>query len=418
MVKRSLLPALVIGAIVSGVIFALHRSGILLPVEMAVSDFIMRLSAATRLVSDSWQLVLVLLLSFATAWITLESTKPKWLVLMLAVFVLELVGLSWVCGLYHVFFQSLLSVLAVICAFLAAIGFTAIARRRRSRTPAYVFANRLSQERIADLNSADVPAEGTARTYEATAVVCDIANKHELAGETEPAAFTKMAEQFIERVSAHFLEAGAYLESAGGEGVVAIFGFLGGDARQAETATRAALRLLQSFANLRANGTSDFPDGCDLHIGVSSGTMMIARMKTGQHAGMMATGEPVELARRFCIANRVYGSRVLIGPRTFELASEVVIARPIDFLSGVDIRERHEIYEPVSLAANTSSEELKRRDSFWKGVVLYREKRWGEAYGHFQKARGPAEIDDRPLQLYLHRLEPLVLHLMDDSDGR
>ena len=81
-------------------------------------------------------------------------------------------------------------------------------------------------------------------------------------------------------------------------------------------------------------------------------------------ASLLATGEPVELARRFCIANRFYGSRVLLGPRTFELASKILVARPIDFLSGVDVRERHEIYEPLRLATEATPEEIARRDSF------------------------------------------------------
>jgi hypothetical protein len=54
-----------------------------------------------------------------------------------------------------------------------------------------------------------------------------------------------------------------------------------------------------------------------------------------------------------------------------------------------------------------------RRDSFWNGVVLYREKRWAEAYNEFQKARGPADEEDAPLNLYLSRLEPLALHLLE-----
>jgi adenylate cyclase len=126
---------------------------------------------------------------------------------------------------------------------------------------------------------------------------------------------------------------------------------------------------------------------------------------------MLATGEPVELARRFCIANRFYGSKVLLGPRTFELASKILVARPIDFLSGVDVRERHEIYEPVALALDASRDQITRRDAFWNGVVLYREKRWAEAYSQFQNARGPEGEEDRPLQLYLRRLEPLALQL-------
>ena len=105
----------------------------------------------------------------------------------------------------------------------------------------------------------------------------------------------------------------------------------------------------------------------------------------------------MELARRFCVANRFYGSRVLIGPRTFDLSSKQIVARPIDFLSGVNSQERHEIYEPLWLAAEANPEHIARRDSFWNGVVLYREKRWAEAYTEFQKANGPDGEDDAPL---------------------
>ena len=51
-----------------------------------------------------------------------------------------------------------------------------------------------------------------------------------------------------------------------------------------------------------------------VHAGVSSGTMIMAPLKNNGQRSLLATGEPVELARRFCIANRFYGSRILIGP--------------------------------------------------------------------------------------------------------
>jgi len=54
-----------------------------------------------------------------------------------------------------------------------------------------------------------------------------------------------------------------------------------------------------------------------------------------------------------------------------------------------------------------------RRDSFWNGIVLFREQRWAEAYHEFQKARGPNNEEDAPLNLYLRRLEPHALHLME-----
>jgi len=138
-------------------------------------------------------------------------------------------------------------------------------------------------------------------------------------------------------------------------------------------------------------------------------------VKAGKRPALLASGEPIEQARRFCAANRLYGSHILIGTRTFDLASNGIVARPIDFLMETDSQDRHEIYEPLWLASEAKPEHIARRDSFWNGIVLYREKRWAEAYTAFQKARGSDDEDDAPLQFYLRRLEPLALNLTEMS---
>ena len=99
--------------------------------------------------------------------------------------------------------------------------------------------------------------------------------------------------------------------------------------------------------------------------------------------------------------------------QTFDRVSEAVVARPIDFVNGLNSHDQLEIYEPLWLAAEATPEHIARRDSFWSGVVLYRERRWAEAYNEFQKARGSGEEDDPPLEFYLRRLEPLVLQLTE-----
>src|SRR5204863_8289534 len=163
--------------------------------------------------------------------------------------------------------------------------------------------------------------ETLARACEVTAVVCDIANKHDLADECEPAAFAQITEKFLAHATEAFRAAGAYIESAGGEGVVAIFGFPESDKEHAQKATRKAMALTQAFFDANKSGKSDTP-AIGVHAGVSSGIMIMAPVKNNGQRSMLATGEPVELARRFCIANRFYGSKVLLGPRTFDVASK------------------------------------------------------------------------------------------------
>lgn len=406
--KRSLLPALTIGAVVSAVVIWLHVSGIALRAELPISGLLSGSGAATKVVGEKVQYLLVFLIASSIAWMLLETTRRSRVAMIVGVFALELLAVTWVCSLYGIFFQPLPSMLAALMSMGLAVGWVKFAERRAQR-PAVVFEDRLSEKQIDKIKSGEVPVQVRADAYEVTAVVCDIGNKHDLSEELEPAAYAELTTRFLAFATKAFLDAGAYIEAAAGEGVVAIFGYPSATTPHAEKATREAMKLVESFA---ASQNGDAPAiAVTLNAGVSSGRIIVAPFTSGDRAGTLASGEPIELARRFCIANRFYGSRVLIGPRTFELAGQALVARPIDFLSGVDVRERHEIYEPISLAEHASPDAIQRRDEFWNGVVLYREKRWAEAYAHFQKARSPDMSDDPPLQLYLRRLEPLALQL-------
>lgn len=422
--KRSSLVPLILGAVVSVIIIIAHGSGLLGPLEQALENAFAG-SQPHRVVASALQYMLVLLFSFGAIWLVMTSTQKTKVSWALGALMLELLFVAWVSGLYRVFFQPLPSILALGLGLAAAHGYPAAlsyvpaqvrtVERRRGRPHIVndLFSGRLAEEEIARFTSGELAFDPTPKSYEATAVVCDIANKHDLADECPPAQVAEITEKFTRHAADSFLRAGAYIDTITGEGIVAVFGFPAEDAQQAEKATRHALSLVDSFEKMRDNGE----DGCfakfDVHVGISSGTMIVVPRQDEERATIFSTGEPVELARRFCIANRFYGSRILIGPRTFELASKSIVARPIDFLSGVDARERHEIYEPLKLATEASPEDIARRDSFWNGVVLYREKRWAEAYSQFQKARGSNEHNDAPLQLYVRRLEPLALHLVD-----
>jgi adenylate cyclase len=407
--KRSLIITLIVGIFVVIAVSALQVIPQVMQLEFRAADSISSYAAATHVVPKQWHYVFILILSFGVAALTVTSLRRGRIGLLAVGLLIELVAVSWICGQYRVFFQPFPSMLAVAFAYVVADRYTAITQRGRAATARTFFTDRLSPEQFQRVIAGDVPFDAEARTYETTVVVCDVANKYDLADECEPPMFGRLTEEFINRATDAFMKAGAYIQTADAEGVVALFGFPEVDAHHGDKAVRVALEIVEQFRQARlVNGEAK----CDVHVGVSSGTMVVAPLQAGRQ-GLITSGEPVELARRFCVANRFYGSRVLIGPRTFELASRYIVARPIDFLSGVNSRERHEIYEPLWPAAEAKPEQLARRDCFWNGVVFYREKRWAEAYSEFQKARGPNDEEDAPLQLYLRRLEPLALNLAE-----
>ena len=408
--NRNLTIASAIGLVAAAIAALLHAFGLLRPIEHAISS-VLQGQPVTTTAGEIVAYLSACVLAVAVAWLTANSPQRLRIGLLVAALAVELLVAAWIVGLYGKTFQPLPAIIGIGIAFFVTERWLAFIQRSRTQLARTFFADRLSNKQIRRLVEGDIALDVHPRTYEATVVVCDIANKYDLAEESEPALFAEATEKFIGRTTNLLLEAGGYIQAADGEGVVAIFGFPDGSADHADKAVRVTLDLADEFRKGREEHNGDGIGNCDVHLGVSSGTLIVAPLQNGNRPGLLTTGEPMELARRFCVANRFYGSRILIGPRTFELASKNIVARPIDFLSGVNSQERHEIYEPLWLAAEAKPEHIARRDFFWNGVVLYREKRWAEAYTEFQKARAPDHDDDPPLQLYLRRLETLALHL-------
>jgi class 3 adenylate cyclase len=404
--KRSLITTLIIGVAVAIVVGALHASRVMAAFENAAAQLVSDYARATKVVGDKWQYLFVLLVALGVTWLSLSKVPKRHSRLLIALLLVELFVLSWVFSLYRVFFQPAPSVLALLLAVAAVEGWSAFLNKSRSNLIRTLFGDRISTKDFHRLNDGTVPFDAEAKTYEVSVVVCDIDNKLQF---EEPGAFTEAAAKFIRETAAHLVAQGAYLQAADGEGVVGIFGFPEPDAEHVRKAVRVVLDMIRNSRERREDQSD--AGVANLCAGISSGIIIAGALKDSTRPVLLASGEPIELARRFCALNRFYGSKALMDTRTFDQVTETVVARPIDFVSGLNSHERLEVYEPLWPAAEAGPDRVAQRDSFWSGVVLYREQRWAEAYSEFQKARGSDREDDPPLQFYLRRLEPLLLQL-------
>jgi class 3 adenylate cyclase len=408
--KRSLITALIIGVVVALIVGALHATKVIAGFETIAAQLGTDYASATRIVGEKWQYLFVFLIALGVAWLSL-SNVPRWRSwLLIGLLLAELFGLAWVCSLYRVFFHSAPSVLALVFALLATEGWSAFLRRNRSHLIRTLFADRVSNEQFRRLSDGRISFDAEPKPYDVSVVVCDIGNKLTFAESGEPAAFTEATAKFIRETAARLVEEGAYLQAADGEGVVGVFGFPAPDPEHVQKAARVVLDVIKNSRERRED-KENVAAGSDIRAGISSGVIIAGALQESRFPLLFASGEPLDLARRFCALNRFYGSRALMDTATFDQVSGAVVARPIDFISGLNSHDRLEVYEPLWLAAEAGPERVAQRDSFWSGVVLYREKRWAEAYTEFQKARGSGDEDDAPLQFYLRRLEPLLLQL-------
>ncbi|HEY2711511.1 MAG TPA: adenylate/guanylate cyclase domain-containing protein [Chthoniobacterales bacterium] len=405
--KRALLATLWIGALAAAVAIGLQLSGMLIRPDAAIAK---ALGLAPNETSPFVDLLVVAILSFAVAWTMLEVDDIRRRAAIFFLLALEFIGAAWILRLFTISFAPLPGIIAAMVATALVIALDATSSGRQRRSAVRLFRGRLAQPALDRLRESEALDFSQAITRESSFVFCEIANEADLIDELTTADCTQLTREFIELATKEFLHAGGYLHAADGEGIRVLFGFPEKSERHAFDASRAALSLRKSFAEI-ASSKPDSLGKIDLRIGISSG-VIVATARDGVPGGeIVLAGEALAVARRIARANQVYGSQILLGPRTFSAAGKEILARPIDFLRSAEAHQRLEVYELLALAEQASPEEVERRDQFWKAVVYFREHRWNEAFAQFVEAKNNNGATDLPLQWYLGRLSPVCLKM-------
>jgi adenylate cyclase len=407
--KRSLSATFFIGAIAGGLVIALQKYGLMDRPETLLGRSIL----ASPLPDEHLFLgnfIFVVGIGLAVAWTMLEVREAGRRVGLLLLLIVELAGASWILGLAGISFQPVPGIAVALVATLLALLFGFLAGGHRRRARARFFTGRLAEDGVARLTERGAPDLSEPRNYEVTFVYCEVGNQAVLIDEMPTADYARLSDDLIAEASGPFLREGGYLHAADGEGIRAIFGFPNAIENHAAAAAKAALKFRARVAAASAHKPESLGK-IDLRIGISSGLVVASMQESARGGEVLVSGEPVELARRVAAANPIYGSQILLGPRTFSEAGAEIVARPIDFLRSGEAHERLEVYELRALASEASAEELACRDSFWTGLVYFRERRWTEAFAEFSRARPTGVESDEPLQRYLRRLEPIMLQV-------
>ena len=276
--KRSLITTLVIGVVVTTVVGALHATKVIVGFEAAIAQLVSDYARATRVWAKNGRCSF---LSWCRCRCRVaEPEEPA------------AAPEATCCSVFYWSSSCAFVGLLALSDFFPArslhfCGRTCGARRGRldrffAERPLAFSPNALCEspleKRISSVSNGAF--DGQAQAYEASVVVCDIANRHGFASASDPAGFAETMAKFIRQTADGLIERGGYLHAADGEGVVAIFGFPNAGGQRAENAVRAVLDLTKKFRERRQDNGDDFGDW-EMHAGISSGAI-IARRAKGQ----------------------------------------------------------------------------------------------------------------------------------------
>ena len=191
-----------------------------------------------------------------------------------------------------------------------------------------------------------------------------------------------------------------------GDAVMAFWGAPREQPDHALRACRAALAMIDRLAELRARWKAKGLPDVDVGVGVNTGPMSVGFVGSqDRFYNYTVLGDAVNLASRLEGANKEYGTRVLLGATTYEMARHAVVARALDLVRVKGKREPVHVYELLALqpAPPALATFVER---FGWGLSAYQAQRWDEAIARFREAdqlRG----GDPPSQKYVERCEAM-----------
>jgi class 3 adenylate cyclase len=389
-------------ALLAAGLFELHAfSGL----DAALVGFLARPSPPV--VDRGLQYFLILLFSFGIAWTTIDLNRiPVKLGIILAALA-ETVTAVWVANLHGAYFSPFAGITAIIVAAAAAFTYSQTAPGRRKRTVQQLLGDRVSKGTFKRMVDGNAPLKFDGELREATVLVCEIFNHEELLATLRTDNYVAMTNSFLQNAADFLVDAGAYLDECDGENLRVIFGAPLPDAAHAASACEAALELSVRLEGVNSGCMATWGKAFDFRIGINSGEVIVAAYGSRRLGALSVSGEPVEFARRLCTANSIYGTRTLIGARTFGLAEEAIEVRPMELIQRKpDDTGREEVYELITRKDQLSEPQRARRDLYWKGVVYFRENLLDRALVTFMETREKYGADGA-VDFYLRRIEQM-----------
>jgi adenylate cyclase len=195
-----------------------------------------------------------------------------------------------------------------------------------------------------------------------------------------------------------------------GDSVVAFWGppFVKSE-EHAGLACRAAQAQLLALDKLRRElpditGLRRDAPAVDLCVGICTGEVVVGNIGSENTRSYTVVGDTVNLAARLERANRVYGTRILVGESTVQAIGPEFEIREIDTISVKGKTETTRVFEVMSMAGQLSEESASLREHYDQARRMYLGQDWDRAETNFRECL-QIRPNDGPSCVLLERIQ-------------
>ena len=232
----------------------------------------------------------------------------------------------------------------------------------------------------------------------------------------DPRKLVRMLNTYLTRVSGVLQKHGGCLDKYIGDAVVCIFGAPLSMEDHAVRACRAALEVQSELVKLRAEFHAQGLPDVYTRIGMNSAVMFVGNFGSDQLFNYTAMGDGMNLASRLEGANKPYGSLIMIGPRTQELAREHIETRELDAVRVAGKHEPVRVYELLALKGELAENKQRAIERYAVALAAFRQGRFTEA-GKILEDALAIDPGDPPTQALLERCREYAVEPPAGFDG-
>jgi adenylate cyclase len=239
----------------------------------------------------------------------------------------------------------------------------------------------------------------------ATAFFSDIKDFTTVSEKLSPEKLIMQLNEYLSAMTDIVLEYGGYLDKYEGDAVVAVFGVPVDQTDHAVRACLAALDMQKALVALRKKWLAEKRPLFEARIGLNTGEMIAGNIGGKNRFDYTVIGDAVNLASRLEGANKMYGTKIMIGEETYNLAKGKIVARELDFLRVKGKARPARVYELLARRSDGFAESLNAAFThFARGLELYRLQEWQKAIAEFRRLL-ESKPDDGPAKEFLRRCD-------------
>lgn len=162
-------------------------------------------------------------------------------------------------------------------------------------------------------------------------------------------------------------------------------------------ACKASLEIQRAMQTEKEKRIANHEPVVDIGIGMNSGEVVFGSMGARERMDFTCIGDNVNIAARLEGANKEYKTKSLMTEGVYSKVKNSYLCREIDLMTVKGKKEPVKIYEILEEKSKGNKKAIELKESFEKGLKLYREKKWDEALalfnGNIEKFQdGPSKV--------------------------